>query len=144
MATRLPVVRHQAGPNLQILGATTALDNYFSAASLVPVASVPPTESTLGVQKHTRKRYPGHAGYDVSAHDRTVQKGGTEAGSAAAPGKRFWCERPTGAGATRKTNAKQFSYIGSWKDLQAFARANNVGGNFTLRNCSGEKSLIVD
>jgi hypothetical protein len=145
MAPRtLPNIRHQAGTGLQIIGPTTYLDNYFAAGSFTAISAVSPTVEEEAVGSHTRKRYPGHVGYGVSAHSRSKLKGGTEPGSNATPGQRFWCERPTGSGPLRKSNAVQFAYIGTWKALQQFARANVVGGNFTLRNFSGEKTIIID
>jgi hypothetical protein len=144
MATRPPIVRHQAGTGLQLLGATSLLDNYFNPSSFTAVSAITPTVETEAVASHSRKRYPGHAGYGVSAHSRSKLKGGTEPGSNALPGQRFWCERPTGQGLLRKSNAVQFAYIGTWKALQQFARSNIVGANFILRNHSGESALIVD
>lgn len=144
MATRPAIVRHNAGPNLKIIGATSLLDNYFSSASLVPEAVGPPVLVIEAVAQHTRKRYPGHQGHSVTAHARATTTEVGKAGGGASPGEKFWCERPTGTGALRKSNAVQFSYLGSWKDLKAFARTNIVGASFVLRNRSGRSVVIVD
>jgi hypothetical protein len=145
MAPRtLPNIRHQAGTDLQLIGPTSLLDNYFQIGSFTPIGAVAPELVTESVNSHVRKRYPGDIGTNVSAHARVKLVGGTEAGSGAEPGKRFWCERPTGSGPLRKSNAVQFSYIGTWKALRQYAQANMAGANFTLRNYSGEKDEIID
>ena len=145
MAPRtLPNIRHQAGTGLQLIGPTTLLDNYFQSGSFTPIAADTPETVIEQVNSHVRKRYPGDVGVNVSAHARVKLVGGTEAGSNASPGKRFWCERPSGTGPLRKSNAVQFTYIGTWKALQTFARAHMTGANFILRNSSGESVLIVD
>ena len=144
MSTRPPSVRHIAGANLVIIGATSLLDNYFAAASLVPETQAPSQTVIEEVASHTRRRYPGHVGHGVTAHARVTTTEVGRNGGGASPGEKFWCERPTGTGALRKSNAVQFSYIGTWKDLKAFARANIVGANFILRNKSGRSVVIVD
>ena len=145
MAPRtLPNIRHQAGANLQIIGPTSLLDDYFQNGSLTPIGAVAAATVLEAVNSHVRRRYPGDIGTNVSAHARVKLVGGTKAGSNASPGKRFWCERPTGVGSLRKTNAVQFTYIGTWKALRQFAQANMAGANFILRNSSGEKDEIID
>lgn len=144
MATRPPIVRHQAGTGLQLLGATSLLDNFFQIGPSNVVAAVTPEVVIEAVNSHVRKRYPGDVGVQVSAHARTKLIGGTEDGANALPGKRFWCERPSGTGALRRSNAVQFNYIGTWKALRTYAQANIAGANFILRNSSGESVLIVD
>ena len=139
-----PNVRHQAGTNLQIIGPTSLLGDYFQNTSLTPIGAVAAETVIESVNSHVRKRYPGDVGVNVSAHARVKLVGGTEAGSNASPGRRFWCERPTGVGPLRRTNAVQFAYIGTWKALRQFAQANKTGGNFILRNFSGEKDEIID
>jgi hypothetical protein len=143
MSTRPPSVRHIAGANLVIIGATSLLDNYFAAASLVPETLAPSQTVIEEVASHTRRRYPGHVGYGVTAHARVTTTEVGRNGGGASPGERFWCERPTGSGALRKANAVQFSYIGSWKDLKAFARANITGASFVLRNKTGRSVVIA-
>jgi hypothetical protein len=127
-----------------IIGATSLLDNYFAAASLVPESQSPAVVVIEAVAAHTRKRYPGHVGHGVTAHARVTTTEVGKSGGGANPGEKFWCERPTGSGALRKSNAVQFSYIGTWKDLKAFARANITGANFILRNKSGRSVVIED
>lgn len=145
MAPRtLPNIRHFAGANLQIIGPTSLLDDYFQVGSLTPIAATTPEVVTETVKAHVRKRYPGDSGINVPVHARTRLVGDTEAGSNASPGRRFWCERPTGVGSLRKSNAVQFTYIGTWKALREFAEANMAGASFTLRNYSGEKKEIAD
>jgi hypothetical protein len=145
MAPRtLPNIRHQAGTDLQIIGPTSYLDNYFQIGSFTPVAAVAPELVTESVNSHVRKRYPGDIGTNVSAHARVKLVGGTEDGSSATPGRRFWCERPSGTGPLRKSNAVQFTYIGTWKALRTFAQQNMAGANFILRNSSGESVEIID
>jgi len=145
MAPRtLPNIRHQAGTGLEIIGPTSYLDDYFQVGSLTPISATAPVVVTESVNSHVRKRYPGDIGTNVSAHARVKLVGGTESGSNASPGRRFWCERPSGTGPLRKSNAVQFTYIGTWKALREFAQANMAGANFTLRNFSGEKIEIID
>jgi hypothetical protein len=143
MATRPPIIRHQATSSLFLLGATSLLDNYFASASILPVSAVAPVARNEAVAQHTRRRYPGDVGHGVSAHARSTTTEVGRAGSPAQPGKRFWCERPSGEGPLRKSNAVQFSYLGSWKDLKAFARAQGIGANFILRNSSG-RSVVIE
>jgi hypothetical protein len=120
------------------------LDNYFAAASLVLESQSSPQPVIESVASHTRRRYPGHVGHSVTAHARVTSTEVGRSGGGASPGEKFWCERPTGTGALRKSNAVQFSYIGTWTDLKAFARANITGANFILRNKSGRSVVIVD
>jgi hypothetical protein len=145
MAPRtLPNIRHQAGADLQIIGPTAYLGQFFTESSIIPVAAVAPELVTESVDSHVRKRFPGDIGINVAGHTRLTLVGGTESGSNTTPGRRFWCERPEGEGPNRKSNAVQFAYIGTWKALRTFAQAN-VGGNpYTLRNSSGEKVQITD
>jgi hypothetical protein len=142
MATRPPAKRHRASATLTLIGATSLLDDYFTAAT-IPVAVTPASVvQNQAVNAHVRKRYPGHVGIAVPAHARVTTTEGSFSGGGAQPGKTFWCERPTGTGPLRKSNARQFTYIGTWDDLKAFARANKTGTQFILRNHSGAKITV--
>lgn len=145
MATRPPVVPHTTisdGEVLRIWGATELLDDYFDG--LNPDSAEPPTERTEAVNVSTVNRYPGDAGFQRSAHNRTksneVGKGGP-----ALPGKPFYCERTItpGLGPETVRQVRQFGYEGSFNALKKYARANFANGEFTLRNASGRSVEIA-
>jgi hypothetical protein len=139
-------VRHQVadgfGPVFYITGKGEELLNFFDVTSLDPVSIDPPVLESRSVRTFRRKRYPGDPGHVVSEHSRSVLKERASGGGGAMPGERFWCERPTGNGDERRSNARQFTYEGSWSTLKEFARQAGAGNAFILRNHSG-KSITV-
>ena len=122
-----------------IYGDTSKLGSFFSGLEVSGVMGI--TTSNQSVNGHSRKLYPGNAGFSVSGHNRVRKVIPTKGGNTL-PGFRFWCERPTGTGANRRSNAKQFNYTGDWGDLVLMAEALGTGENFYLRNSSGRSKLI--
>jgi len=142
MATRPPALFHTetvGGRTVVLIGATSILDDFFTG--LTPDAAEEVTTRTESVAASTVNRFPGDTGFNRAGHTRTKSNEKTKGGPAL-PGRRFWCERPTGTGEERRSNAKQFNYLGSWKDLVALARASAFGPDFTLRNSSGRSVRI--
>ena len=123
-----------------LYGDSSKLDNFFDG--LAVAAEAPLTTSNQSVNGHSRKRYPGDPGFNVSGHSRERKVVPTKGGNTL-PGFRFWCERPTGTGANRRSNAVQFSYVGDWGSLVTLAQSAGKGANFVLRNSSGRSKLIV-
>jgi hypothetical protein len=142
MATRPVSNRHAATATLTLIGPTTYLSQFFAASSLPLRASLPVTTKDQVVKFHVRRRGPGAPGSVVKQHSRSVSSERGVSGSQAKPGERFWCERPSGTGAARRSNARQFSYEGSWKDLKEFARLRRTGADFILRNSNGVSVTI--
>jgi len=128
--------------SLYIIGGGSQLLAFFNQESMAPYNANDFTESERQVSQHRRKRYPGDPGAIVRQHDRTVGRERSSGGGGAMPGERFWCERPSGEGDARRSNARQFAYEGTWRSLKRFARAAGHGSPFILRNSSG-KSIIV-
>lgn len=127
---------------LTIYGDTNLLDDYIGGLALTTGSGIGVTRQE-SVNGHNRKRYPGDAGVQVGGHTRTVIDVVLEPG-VTLPGFRFWCERPTGTGENRRSNARQFNYVGNWGDLVSYATANAVGAPYTLRNSSGRSVRITD
>ena len=145
MTSRPPILRHTAGANLTLFGATSLLDNFFASSSFQVASSATPEVIIESVAQHTRRRYPGDNGHIVQSHARVTTDEVSEAGGGAKPGDSFWCERTEGGeGSPSTVVARQFAYTGTWKDLKAFARANVTGGNFRLRNHSGRSIIVED
>ena len=128
---------------LFITGAGGYLNNYFTTNSMDVANESSSEQVTRVVGRHNRKRYPGDTGHAVREHNRRTDSQAAKGGGGAAPGERFWCERPTGEGENRRSNARQFIYEGNWNSLKLFARANGVGAPFTLRNASGKSILVT-
>lgn len=144
MATRLPSKRHAAGGSLIFIGPTSKLNQFFVPTSLTLESATTPEVVASEVKRHKRRRYPGDPGVDVEAHGRVSLRGGTKSGAGAQPGNPFYCERPVGTGGNAKVKVVKFSYIGTWSDLRTFAKTNVTGGNFVLRNSTGEAEEIID
>jgi hypothetical protein len=137
-----PILRHTVSVNsneVQIFGRTNILDDYFSG--IEPDELVTPNATQQSVNGHKRNRYPGDAGFNVGGHLRDRSNIPTKGGNTL-PGFRFWCERPTGTGNGRRSNARQFNYSGNWQDLVQFAEDNSFGSEYTLRNSSGRSVQI--
>ena len=126
---------------LWINGPSAYLSAYFDASFWNELGSTAPTAVTTEVAGHSRRRYPGGPTSGVDPHERTGLPP-APGGGGAKPGERFWCERTTGTGANRVTQARQFTYQGKWSDLRAFAEAAKTGLPFTLRNHSGRSDVI--
>jgi len=139
-------VRYNAGDGqghpLHITGAGNQLLAFFDSASMTPTSDQVPSDENYNVGQHRRKRFPGDTGHIVRQHVREVTNERASGGGGALKGERFWCERPTGEGDARRSNARQFTYEGTWSNLKRFARANATQSAFTLRNSSG-KSITV-
>jgi hypothetical protein len=142
MTTRPASNRHAATAALTLIGPTSYLSQFFASSSLPLQSAAAVTTKAQTVRVHVRRRGPGAPGSVVKQHPRSVSSETGNAGSQAKPGERFWCERPSGTGAARRSNAKQFSYEGSWKDLKAFARLRRTGADYILRNSSGRSVVI--
>lgn len=139
-----PIYRHDAtanGQTVEIWGRTDVLDQFFDG--LEPAENETPNAQQQNVNGHNRKRYPGDAGFNVGGHQRNRSFIATKGGNTL-PGFRFWCERPTGIGTGRRSNARQFNYQGNWQDLVAYAEVNSFGSAYTLRNSSGRSVRIGD
>lgn len=137
MATRPPIKPHPASFEnrpLTIWGATSLLDDYFEG--LEPSEASEREVQTISFGGSTVNRYPGDPGFSRGGGDRRVVFEQEKRGNAT-PGRRFWCERPTGTKENRRSNARQFTFEGNWSDLKDFARANRTGAKFTLRGPSG-------
>jgi hypothetical protein len=129
--------------SVTLLGDRTELEKYFSAGSLTLIPAIEGQDGTATVRQHSRRRYPGGPGATVAGHDRRVSGLKAYGGGGALPGERFYCERPTGEGPLRRSNAQAFSYLGTWAELKRRARAARVGTTFTLRNKSGKAIEIA-
>lgn len=128
-----------AGPDsVTLIGNRSELEKYFSPGSLTLIAAIEGADGTATVKAHSRKRYPGGPTATVAGHSRRVSGLKAYGGGGALPGERFYCERPTGEGPSRKSNAQAFSYLGTWAELKRRARAARTGTTFTLRNKSGK------
>lgn len=130
-----------SGNILQIWGNGGKLANFFGA--LTPRPDDQLIIKTASVNGHSRKRYPGATPTSVDGHSRTTKDRPTKGGKTL-PGFRFWCERPSGQGANRRSNAVQFNYSGNWGDLVDFAMTVGAGAPFVLRNSSGRSILVND
>jgi len=128
---------------LYITGVGQELVAFFNAASASLAAAQNPDDVNQQVSGHRRKRYPGDPGALVGSYVRTTSTEKASGGGGAMPGVRFWCERPTGEGEARRSNARQFTYEGTWLSLKNYARANGIGGPFILRNSSGKSIAVV-
>lgn len=144
MSTRPPAQFHTeavGGRPLVLIGATSLLDDYFTGLTADAAQAI--TTRTESVSSSTVNRWPGDPGFIRKSHQR-VKSNEKDMGGPALPGRRFWCERPTGTGDNRRSNARQFNYIGTWKDLKAFARSSNFGPRFKIRNSSGKSAWIEE
>jgi len=130
---------------LTIYGDPAKLAEYLKMSAFEEVAAVPAVAATVGVAAHVRKRYPGHAGYNVQDHPRTFLKETDRPGGGGMPGNRFWMERPkTGTGPVPNDIVKRaFTYVGTWKALKETALAQKLGPDFVLRNSSGRSKIIT-
>jgi hypothetical protein len=99
-------------------------------------ASEEGTEVTQTVTGHNRRRYPGGPSISVEGHDRDRIVGGYGA-KQTLPGKNAWFERTTGIGPLRTREVRQFTFVGTTKQLRDYVEANAVG-TFTLRTPDGE------
>ena len=128
------------GGDVFVIGDPDIMNDYINSFEVMNL----PGDQTIAssVAGHNRKRYPGDAGTSVDGHARTRKVVATLGGNTR-PGFRFWLERPTGEGVNRRSNARQFNYIGDWGDLVAIARAGRTGSDFILRNSSGRSVTIV-
>lgn len=124
--------------SVTLIGNRAELEKYFSPGSLTFLPAVEGPDGSATVKTHARRRYPGGPAATVAGHSRRVSGLKAYGGGGALPGERFYCERPTGQGASRRSNAQAFSYLGSWAELKRRARASRTGLAFTLRNKSGK------
>lgn len=104
--------------------------------TVTPDAAEDGTEVTQSVTGHSRRRYPGGPAISVDGHDRERIVGGYAA-KQTLPGKNAWFERTTGTGASAVRTVRQFTFVGTTKQLRDYVEANAVG-TFTLRTPDGE------
>lgn len=99
-------------------------------------------EQTQSVGEHQRRRYPGGPLITVDQHDRERLVGGYAAGLTL-PGRNAWFERTVGTGEEAEKTVRQFTFVGTTKQLRDYVEANAVG-DFTLRTPDGEPVLISE
>jgi hypothetical protein len=129
---------------LTIYGDAGKLGEYLKMSAFEEVAEVPAVAATVDVSGHVRKRFPGHAGYQVEGHSRSFLKETDRPGGGGMPGNRFWMERPRDSTdpAPNSIRARAFTYVGTWKALKETCLAQKLGPDFVLRNSSGRSKII--
>lgn len=100
---------------------------------------------TSSVDGHTRKMYPGDAGFGVEGHERVEIYTPDKAGSNVLPGKPFYIEVTQGTGELAITKVTRFSYIGRWGDLKTKCMGDLAPSpNIVVRNASGSSKVLVE
>lgn len=94
------------------------------------------TDVTQEVTGYTRRRYPGGPEVTVDGHTRERVVGGYAA-KQTLPGRNAWLERTTGVGELAEKVVRQFTFVGTVKQLREYVEENAVG-SFILRTPNGE------
>jgi hypothetical protein len=110
--------------------------------TVTPDAAEDGEEQDQTVPGHQRRRYPGGPVINVAGHERERLVGGYAA-KQTLPGKNAWFEQTVGSGASAVRTVRQFTFVGTTKQLRDYVAANAVG-NFTLRTPDGEPVPMSD
>lgn len=102
--------------------------------TLTPDVASTMTSATQEVKSHTRRRYFGGPAISVEGHSRLRTKGDYKRAQTL-PGNNAWLEKPSGV--PGKKDVEQITYVGAFRDLKAFCKAN-AEIDFVLRSPWGE------